>query len=297
MYRSNMEIIVKIKSLHTFTTVARIGTIGGASKELNCVQSNVTTRIKALEAEVGVSLFNRSRTGMTLTSAGVAFLPYAQEVIHAEERARASIESFESSVRMLRIGSMESTLAVRLPGILSSLRAKKPNLRLHIHSGPTEELIVKLLQDQIDIALIGGKFTHPELRGYPLFAEEMVMISATEFETPEDLKSLPVIVFKQGCSYRDYSRRWMRKSGLAPNEIFELGTLDGILGCVASGVGVSCLPRSVVDGSQLRNLLRIHTLDDPERFIDTYAMLNPKSVRNGAVEAFLHDARTTLLSN
>jgi len=288
---------MELKTLHTFATVASIGTIGGASKELNCVQSNVTTRIKALEAELGVSLFNRSRAGMALTSAGVAFLPYAQEVIQAEERARASVEAFESSVRLLRIGSMESTLAVRLPGILSSFRAENPDLRLQIQSGPTEELIEKLLQDQIDIALVGGKFKHADLQGHPLFAEEMVMISALEFKTLEDLRSLPVIVFKLGCSYRDYTRRWMRMSGLAPNEVFELGTLDGILGCVASGVGVSCLPRSVVDGSQARNLLRIHTLDDPERFIDTYAMLNPKSVRNGAVDAFLQTTRTTLFSN
>lgn len=288
---------MELKTLHTFATVAEIGTIGGASKKLNCVQSNVTTRIKALEAELGVSLFNRSRAGMALTAAGVAFLPYAQDVIRAEERARASVEAFESSVSLLRIGSMESTLAVRLPGILSSFRRENPNLRLQIKSGPTDELIEKLLLDQIDMALIGGKFKHADLQGHALFAEEMVMISALEFETLEDLRSLPVIVFKLGCSYRDYTRRWMRMSGLAPNEVFELGTLEGILGCVASGVGISCLPRSVVAGSQVCNLLRIHTLDDPARFIDTYAMLNPKSVRNGAVEAFLQTARKTLFAS
>lgn len=289
--------VMELKALHTFATVANVGTIGGASKALNCVQSNVTTRIKALEAELGVSLFNRSRAGMALTSAGVAFLPYAQDVLQAEERARTSVEAFDSSVKFLRIGSMESTLAVRLPAILSSFRAENPNLRLQIQSGPTEELIEKLVQDQIDIAFVGGKFKHSELRGHPLFAEEMVMISALEFENLEDLRSLPVIVFKVGCSYRDYTRRWMRMSGLAPNDLFELGTLDGILGCVAAGVGVSCLPRSVVEGSQSRNLLRVHTLDDPERFIDTYAMLNSRSVRNGAVDAFLTTSRSMLFND
>lgn len=288
---------MELKVLRTFTTVADTGTIGAASKELHCVQSNVTTRIKGLEAELGVCLFNRSRAGMALTAAGVAFLPYAREVIQAEQRARASVDAFDSSVKMLRIGSMESTLAVRLPSLISSFRRANPDLRLQIQSGPTEELIKKLLQDQIDIALVGGKFTHPDLQGHPLFAEEMVMVSALELETSEDLQSMPVIVFKQGCSYREYTRRWMRQSGLAPNETFELGTLDGILGCVASGVGISCLPRSVVEGSQVKNLLSIHTLEDPERFIDTYAILNPASIRNGAVDAFLLATRATLFSN
>ena len=288
---------MELKALRTFAKVATVGTIGGASKELHCVQSNVTTRIKALEAELGISLFNRGRSGMTLTAAGEAFLPHAHEVIAAEERARAAVDAFGSAVKHLRIGSMESTLAVRLPGILSTLRRLNPELRLHLHSGPTEELIEKLLRDQVDIALVGGKFTHPDLKGYPLFAEEMVMVSAASLETPDDLRSKPVIVFKQGCSYRDYTRRWMRMSGLAPNDTFELGTLDGILGCVASEVGITCLPRSVVEGSQFGPLLRIHAIDDPQRFIDTYAMVNPAAVQNGAVEAFLQLARSTLFTN
>ena len=188
---------------------------------------------------------------------------------------------------------METTLAIRLPKVFGAFREKHPDLRLHIHSGPTDELTFKLLDNQIDLALVGGKFTHPKLKGHALFAEEMVMISAKGISDTSKLRSMPVIVFKQGCSYRDYTRRWMRQSGLAPNETFELGTLDGILGCVASGVGITCLPRSVIEGSHHRDILAIHQLEDPERFIDTYAMENRSSVKNGAVDAFVQELRST----
>jgi DNA-binding transcriptional LysR family regulator len=278
---------MELKNLRTFAAVAETGSVVGASKKLHCVQSNVTTRIKSLEAELGVELFNRSRSGMALTAAGTAFLPYALDVMRAERRARSSVEDFDNSVKFLRIGSMESTLAVRLPKIIASFRKKHPEMRLQIHSGPTEDLLHKLVQDQIDLAMVGGKFARPGMKGLALFAEEMVMISSAELADLERLHSLPIIVFKQGCSYRDYTRRWMRMSGLAPNDIFELGTLDGILGCVASGVGISCLPRSVVEGSRYSELLTIHSLEDPERFIDTYAMQNVGQLRNGAVQEFL----------
>jgi len=284
---------MELKNLRTFAVVADVGSISSASKTLHCVQSNITTRIKSLETELGVSLFNRSRSGMSLTSAGVAFLPYARDVILAEEKARLSLHSFASSVKLLRIGSMETTLAIRLPKVFGAFRKKHPDLRLHIHSGPTDELTFKLLDNQIDLALVGGKFTHPKLKGHALFAEEMVMISAKGISDTSKLRSMPVIVFKQGCSYRDYTRRWMRQSGLAPNETFELGTLDGILGCVASGVGITCLPRSVIEGSHHRDILAIHQLEDPERFIDTYAMENRSSVKNGAVDAFVQELRST----
>ncbi len=278
---------MELKNLHTFAAVADTGSVAGASRELHCVQSNVTTRIKSLEGELGVELFNRSRSGMALTAAGTAFLPYALDVLRAELRARASVADFGNSVKFLRIGSMESTLAVRLPKIIAAFRKKHPDMRLQIFSGPTEDLLHKLVQDQIDVAFVGGKFARPGLMGQALFAEEMVMISSAELKEPDGLRSLPIIVFKQGCSYRDFTRRWMRKSGLAPNDIFELGTLDGILGCVASGVGISCLPRSVIEGSQYRELLTIHPLEDSERFIDTYAMQYAGQIRNGAVREFL----------
>lgn len=286
-----------LKELRTFAAVADTGTVGGAAKRMHCVQSNVTSRIKSLEEELGVTLFNRSRAGMSLTSAGVVFLPHARAVLQAESQARASVDAFGGTVKFLRVGSMESTLAVRLPKLLSEFRRANPELRLQIISGPTESLIEKLVGDQIDIAFVGGKFPHPNLKGHPLFAEEMVMISARDAVSPESLRSYPIVVFKQGCSYRDFTRKWVRTAGLAPNETFEVGTLDGILGCVASGVGISCLPRSVVDASPLKDLLLIHQLDDPERFIDTYAMCNPSSVRNGAVDAFLAIARQTRFEN
>jgi DNA-binding transcriptional LysR family regulator len=281
-----MEMDVDLRNLRTFTAVADLGSISMASKSLRCVQSNVTTRVKALEAELGISLFYRSRSGMMLTSAGETFLPFAKEVIHAAERARASLDRFSELPKLLRVGSMETTLAVRLPAIIPSFRRDHPALRLEIVSGPTDELVQHILDNKIDVALIGGKFPHPDLRGHPLFAEEMVLVRALN-SREEDLKSSTVLVFKQGCSYREYTRRWMRLAGLGPNETFELGTLDGILGCVASGVGVTCLPRSVVESSQYREHVQIQTLDDPERFIDTYAVENVTAVRNGAVAAFI----------
>lgn len=282
-----------LRNLRAFAAVADLGSVSLASKSLRCVQSNITTRVKALEAELGVELFYRSRSGMEMTAAGVVFLPYALDAIHSVERARAALERFSETPRLLRIGTMETTLAVRLPQIISMFREAYPCVKLEIHSGPTEALVEQILANNIDVALIGGKFPHPSLRGHSLFVEEMVLVSSLGLKKMEEIRSATVIVFKRGCSYRDYTRRWMKLAGLAPNDTFELGTLDGILGCVASGVGVTCLPRSVVETSQHRDLLHIHPIDDADRFIDTYAIENTTAVRNGAVAAFVEALRNS----
>ena len=71
---------MELSDLQTFATVARSGGITRAAEELNTVQSNVTQRVKALEAEIGTPLFERHSRGMTLTGAGKRLLPYAQRM-------------------------------------------------------------------------------------------------------------------------------------------------------------------------------------------------------------------------
>jgi len=278
---------MEIRTLKTFIEVAEVGTISHASKRLHCVQSNVTSRIKSLEDELGVTLFQRSRKGMALTAAGLFFLPHAQAVLDTETMAIASIKNFSNSVKLLRIGSMESTLAIRLPSYIATFRSIYPKVRLGVSSGPTEDLVQQVLDNRIDIAFIGGQFRNPELEGRVAFSEEMVLATDQSIVNIEQAGASPLIVFKPGCTYRSYSQNWMKKTGLAPNEVLELGTLDGILGCVASGVGITLLPRSVVESSRHRRLLIVHDLSDEDRFIDTIAISNTKAPPNGAIEAFI----------
>lgn len=287
---------MEIRALKTFLAVAELGTVSHASKRLNCVQSNVTSRIKALEDELGVELFARSRNGMMLTPAGAYFRDHAQAVIDAEAAALASVRNFSNAIRLIRIGSMESTLAIRLPAFIAEFRAANPSVKLELCSGPTDDLIQLILDRKIDVAFIGGQFRHPDLAAEIAFSEEMVLVSDRSIANPDDAGAMPLIVFKPGCSYRAYAQAWMRKSGLAPNDVIELGTLEGILGCVASGVGVTLLPRSVVDNSRHRGIVNLHTLSDADRFIDTYAVRNSSAPANGAVDAFVDlvcEARAT----
>jgi DNA-binding transcriptional LysR family regulator len=278
---------MEIRMLRTFLVVVETGTLVQASKRLHCVQSNITSRIKALEEELGVDLFVRSRRGMELTAAGALFESHARAVVDAEASAIAAVENFSNSVKILRIGSMESTLAVRLPEFIAAFRAIHPDVRISVKSGPTDDLVRQVLGNKIDIAFIGGQFKHSNLEGRTAFSEEMVLVTDKNTAGPGQTCGSPVIVFRPGCSYRSYSHDWMKKSGLAPNDFFELGTLDGILGCVAAGIGVTLLPLSVVNTSRHRDLLKVHTLTERSRFIDTIAIRNSSGPVNQAIDSFI----------
>src|SRR6266700_855816 len=115
---------MELSDLVTFSTVARTGGITRAADELNTVQSNITHRVKALEAEIGTPLFERHRRGMTLTGAGKRLLPYAQRMAALSHEAVLAARDDGEPKGPLAIGSMETTAAVRLPPL--PFRAAEP---------------------------------------------------------------------------------------------------------------------------------------------------------------------------
>lgn len=278
---------MEFKTLTTFLTVAEVGTIMHAAKRLHCVQSNVTNRIKTLEEELGVTLFQRSRSGMTLTAAGEVFLEHARVVIDQASMAKASVANFSTRVHTLRIGSMESSLAVHLPNYIALFRQHHPSVKIALTSAPTEELIKALLDNRLDIGFVGGHCPHRDIDNTIAFTEELVLVTSSHQQEDKPHDTAALIVFRHGCSYRAFTEQWMKRTGRVPSDIFELGTLDGILGCVAAGIGVTILPRSVVERSFHRENLTIHTLTSDDRFINTVAIHHKKAPANGALNAFL----------
>lgn len=278
---------MELKMLKTFICVADLGTIVAASEKLYCVQSNITNRIKTLEANLGTKLFIRSRNGMTLTAAGVLFKTYAEKVVYAEREAYAAIADFSNSIKIIRIGSIESAIAIRLPKYIEAYRNLNPDVKIHMVSGATDELVEQVLAHKLDVALIGGNFGNDRLCGKIAFREEMVLVSHASVASQKQAYGLPLITFKYGSSYRLFANNWMKKSGYPSKDIYELGTLDGILGCVAAGIGIAFLPLSVVNSSRHQDLLTIHKLKDKNRFMDTVAIYNADAAKNGAVDSFV----------
>src|SRR5437588_11383101 len=143
---------MELSDLLTFSTVARLGGITRAADELNTVQSNVTNRVKALEAEIGTQLFERHSRGMTLTGAGRRLLPYAQRMAALSREAMLAARDEGEPKRPLAIGSMETTAAVRLPSLLAEFHRRLPAVR---HSSPatnTAEYVSCVLDRTFDAA-------------------------------------------------------------------------------------------------------------------------------------------------
>jgi LysR family transcriptional regulator, cell division regulator len=285
---------VELRDLRVFSTVAKEGSITKAAQQLDYVQSNVTSRIQQLETELGTSLFYRHSRGVSLTSAGETLLQYANQVLHLCAEAEKAVRDRATPRGPLRIGSMETTAAVRLPAVLATYHRQYPEVDLSLQTGTTDDLIHAVLERDLDGAFIAGKIDHPELAQDTVVTEELVVISNSNedlIDMFQDFRRRTLLVFRTGCSYRAKLEQWLSFEGIVPAKVMELGTLDGILGCVEAGLGISLLPKSVVMQKQHSAPLFLHEIPEQFGIVPTVFIRRQDALLTSAFREFLRIAK------
>ena len=254
-------------SLRFFQAVAGLGSISKAAKELNYAQSNLTAKIQQLESSLQTTLFYRHNKGVTLTDKGKILLTYTEEIFQLLEEVREVLNDDQTPKGPLVIGSMETTAAVRLPALLAKFHRQYPAVDLTLKTGPTEQNLQGVLQYELDGAFVAGPIEHPDLTYKTLIEEELVLVTDTlhhPLTSLNEIQNRTILVFRSGCSYRARFEEWLHNEGIMPEKIMEFGTLDGIIGCVSAGLGISLLPRSAVTKYVEEGLLIEHLI--PEKF-------------------------------
>jgi DNA-binding transcriptional LysR family regulator len=280
---------MELTDLTTFSAVARTGGITRAAEELNTVQSNVTQRVKALEAEIGTALFERHSRGMTLTGAGRRLLPYAQRMAALSREAMLAARDDGEPKGPLAIGSMETTAAVRLPPLLANFHRRFPAVRLSLRTATTADLVAGMLDGAFDGAFVAGPIEHAELASTIAFQEELVLVTARRWKTLAELRAgtpesgPTALVFRTGCTYRQRLEQILTEFGWPSATRFELGTLDGMIGCVAADMGVTLLPRAVVARNETVN---VHTLSAAQSRVDTLFIQRRSAHQYSALQGF-----------
>ncbi|MEH6577135.1 MAG: LysR substrate-binding domain-containing protein [Amphritea sp.] len=258
---------MELVALKTFEMVAKEGGIVAASRQMNTVQSNITTRIQRLENELGTKLFHRQGRGLKLSRSGEVLLDYAAQILQLERQAGVAVRLAGKGAAELKIGGMETFAATQLPQFLGALREVCPSLQPRIKTATTGELLEAVLEHRLDCAFVGGPIDHPDLLTTDVLMQELVLVKPRDLEPADNL-----ILFREGCVYRAKAMQWRRESGQVALQVSELGTLEGLLGCVAQGLGVTLMPRSVVERSSYSDSLVMETLPEhiarvPTQFI------------------------------
>ncbi|MBV9825636.1 MAG: LysR family transcriptional regulator [Alphaproteobacteria bacterium] len=279
-----------IGDLKVFEAVARLGGMNRAAAELNTVQSNVTARIKALEAGLGCTLFARHSRGVSLTPAGRRLLPYADRAGRLLAEAGRAARDDGTPQGLLTIGSLETTAALRLTPLLARYAGSNPAVDFVLRTGTTRELIADTLEQRVDGAFVCGPAAHPELHEKVIFHEELSMLAAPSVASLDEAMAggtVRIVVLRAGCSYRQMLETLLARRGITVQRHLEFGTLEAIFGCVSAGLGITMMPRALLGGVCAAGRVSAHALPTDDATVQTVFIRRRDRFASSALKAFL----------
>ncbi|CDX59156.1 Transcriptional regulator, LysR family [Mesorhizobium plurifarium] len=287
--------------LKTFLAVARTRNVTRAAEQVNLAQSSVSDQIQALETELGASLFTRSRQGLDLTPAGEALKPYAEDLLALAFDARAAVNNTKAGTAgSLSIGALETIASARLAGWLAGFRAAHAGIDIKLKVAGSGELLRRLEDGEIDVALCFERAPELEDAGKPdlRFARRVVAAEPLALIVPPgdnradvDLAALAekhFVATETGCVYRAMVDKAFAEAGLGkPSLAAEAGSIDAIAGLVAAGAGFGLVPRLAVAAAIDRGEVAELAWPGPVRSADVVMMWRRRRVQPPALKALL----------
>ena len=274
---------MEIDQVETFLAVATFGGFHRAAEAVRVSQPAVSARIKALEQSLGISLFDRSRSGLTLSEAGRTFKPYAEQLLRTASLARQAVhQALPGSSAPLQIASALSISVYFLPDVLKHFQRANPNVIINIRSGHSKEVLEMVLSEEAEIGL-ARSLQHPEVETLSLRDDPLLLVAAVG-EGPkhsrrvrlEEVASLPLIVYERGSSDWTLTNGLFRRAGMVPNVALEVDSIETAKRMVERGLGLAFLPQIAV-GREIRlGRLRTVTIVDAEPLRRSLDAVHPR---------------------
>ncbi|AWR85469.1 LysR family transcriptional regulator [Meiothermus taiwanensis] len=287
------------QALRVFLCVAQEGSVGRAALSLGMTQPGVSQHLQALETQIGQALFHRQGRRLVLTKTGQDLLPQARRVVQALEEFVQAAQALERLERgRVEIGAATTMAVYVLPRYLTEFKRLYPEIRIKLESGSSERLTQRLLQGELELAVVEA-VEHLEGFERQLFYEdELVVIVPPEHPwarkeeiAPEQLAEVPLIVREPGAMTFRVLGSALEQAGLEVNPIFYTDNHEVTKRLVLEGAGVGIVSSVVVRPNvRVGNLraLRLKGLELRRLFWLFY----PKELGNPAAEAL----KNTLLS-
>ena len=181
-----------------------------AAHELFITQPAVTKHINELEKQIGKPLFNRHGNSISLTGEGELLLSYAKRILALYQELDDELNSLQKNLTgHLRIGASTTIAQYILPRILAGFKKHYPEVQLTLINANTERIEQLLLENSIDIGMIEGNSTLPQLHYEPFVQDEIVLVASSDNRKAgpeisiEALKTLPLVIREEGSGTLD----------------------------------------------------------------------------------------------
>ncbi len=294
---------MELRHLRTFKAVAANRSFTQAAKELGYVQSAITAHVKALEADLGVRLFDRLGRHIVLTEAGSELLAYATKILDLMDGARDAVAGNGKPSGTLHISASETLCIYRLPPVLEEFGKRFPEVRVVFEPskngtlGPT--LRRGLSEGAVDVAFVieRERTDLEDLVSETLVREPLALVAKPNHPLaeagevrPADLAEESVLMAEKGCGFREVFEEQMARAGIKPKAEVEFTSAEAIKVCVENGMGVAVLAAVSVAEEIRSGRLAALSWAEPGFHVSTQMLRHRNKWLSPALGAFLDTA-------
>lgn len=255
---------MNLHHLRIFYTVAQRRSITRAANELLLSQPAVSLQLKTLEKELGLPLFERGGPSLRLTQAGEVLYRAAVSILHAKDEAERAISELRGGSKgRLILGAGTTGGMYVLPHIVQAYKTLWPETEILFHIGTTDQILEKLQQNVLDMALVGGPVDDRRFVIESICADELVLIASPSHPITaqgkvalKDLAGLPFIVPETGSRTRQMVERKLREAGVPISIAMQLPGTEGVKRAVQACLGVGMVSSFAVESECLTGVLR-----------------------------------------
>lgn len=232
------------------------------ANKLGISQPALSKQILHLENELGLKLFDRSSTPLSLTPAGEHFISNVQNMLYHEEQLLKSMEEFKSGERgTITIGISPFRASYLIPKIVKRIKAQFPNVKVVLHEDTSDQLRKDAIDGKYDFAIVNLPIDEQQLDFVALEPDKMVLvvpncylnlISHTADSKMQKIdfnqcQNLPFVVLSSAQEMRTFFEKLCRDANITPSIAAEVNSLNSALALAKEGVGAALLPLQFIE--------------------------------------------------
>jgi LysR family hydrogen peroxide-inducible transcriptional activator len=244
---------MELHQLRYFLAICQAGSFTGAAKASHVSQPSLSSQLAKLEAELGGPLFERGRKGARLTDRGERFKPRATEALRQLEQGKQELEDLSGlKGGKVSLGCLPTTGAVVLPPLLAAFRKAYPKVQVSLREDSSPGLRQALLDGEVDLAIVDEAGLGAGLESARLMEEPLLLalpprhrLAKAKRLSLAKLRDEPWVLMKSGHGFRAIVDKIFATAQVVPTVVFESDEIATVQALVASGLGLSLVPRMV----------------------------------------------------
>jgi LysR family hydrogen peroxide-inducible transcriptional activator len=281
---------MELRHLETLIAIDEEGTFTAAADSLRTVQSNVSEQVRQLEAELGVTLLARGRSGATPTESGQVVLNHARRIRRELQMLHEDVAALQGlQVGRASFGIVGTASRWLVPALVADLRGRAPGIELRVNEGASERLLAEVLAEELAQAVVTAPVPDERLKLDHLMEEGLVGLTPLDTDLGpepvpfEALAEMPLVLPPVENPLRFEIEQVARARGVELTVAVEVEGIRLIADLVAAGAGVAVLPETAIPPEL--TTVRLFTITElpPRRLMLASLKTAPLSLADQAV--------------